>query len=370
MRTLTGINRIFMAIVLALLLCSACAPQPETPATEATRDANGQAIDALGRSLPLTDSPQRIVVAGKSALSVLEAIYLFPEAADRVVALVSGRQSPGDFLRLVDATFDDKELLEIEAGPEQIAPFAPDIVLTRSFMESKLGRSLEEIGIPVAYVDLETPDQYSRDIATLGQILGSPARADEIRRYYEDRVDFVARTIAASDSSAVPQVLLVQHSARGGDIAFSVPASPWMQTAIVEMAGGAPVWKEAAQAGGWTVVNLEQVAAWDPDVILLVDYGGDAELAVAQLRSNPQWQELRAVRDARFFPFPADFYSWDQPDPRWILGLTWLAQKLHPASFPDLDMEEEVIDFFDRMYRLDRSTVESNILPFRGDALR
>lgn len=352
-----------------LALLGACGPRPvEMSEATVARDTAGPAgdvevVDALGRTVRFSKLPERIVVAGRSTLTVLDAMYLFPEAADRVVGLVSGRQDPGTFLAHVDARFADKTLLEIDAGPEQIAPLHPDVVIMRSFMEAKLGRALGEIDIPVLYVDLETPDQYARDLTTLGQLFADERRAEEIKAFYQSQRDYVEQRLGQTEPEQRPSVLLLQHSDQGGAVAFSVPASSWMQTSLVEMAGGTPVWREAALGGGWTVVNLEQVAAWDPDVLLLVSYGSDPAQAVHQLELDEKWRALRAVEQGRIYAFPGDYYSWDQPDPRWILGLTWLAATLHPDQFSDFDVRQSLVDFFEQMYGMSQESIEASIVP-------
>jgi iron complex transport system substrate-binding protein len=146
-------------------------------------------------------------------------------------------------------------------------------------------------------------------------------------------------------------------------VAFNVPPASWIQTTLVERAGGQPVWKEAAQGGGWVVVGFEQIAAWNPDKIFIVNYFGSVDDVVQRLKADPQWQSLAAVQQEELYGFPKDYYSWDQPDPRWILGLTWLAKTMHPSEFDDLDVEAELFRFFEQMYRLDESVIEQNILP-------
>ncbi|MBP7635967.1 hypothetical protein KBA41_17515, partial [Candidatus Ozemobacteraceae bacterium] len=60
--------------------------------------------------------------------------------------------------------------------------------------------------------------------------------------------------------------------------------------------------------------------------------------------------------------------SWDQPDPRWVLGLAWLATKIHPALFPDNDMKAEARTFFKNFYGIEGEAVEKTILPaLHGD---
>jgi iron complex transport system substrate-binding protein len=134
------------------------------------------------------------------------------------------------------------------------------------------------------------------------------------------------------------------------------------------MAGGKPVWTEASLGGGWTVVSLEQIAAWNPDIIFLITFRGDPEALAEELKADPKWQALRAVQNEKLYAFPLDIYGWDLPDPRWILGLTWVATKTHPERFPDVDLMQEMYDFFLEMYGMDRSAVEEHILPaLKGD---
>lgn len=341
-------------------------PSP-SPQSEAT-PAGIAVVDALGRNVVFATLPQRIVIAGKNTLPMVDTVYLFPEAKERVVGLTVGKQPVGDFIGLVDPDFGQKTILDPEAGPEQIAPLKPDAVILRSFLADTLGRSLEEIGIPVVYVDLETPEQYFRDLSTLGQLLGNEARAEQIRSFYQSRLDLIAAGLQGLKEEEKPQVLLAQYTDQGGTVALQVPSASWIQTTEVELAGGHPVWKEAAQSGGWTVVNFEQIAAWNPDQIVVIVYKGNSAQVVATLKQEPTWQALKAVKDGKVFGFPADIFSWDQPDPRWILGTLWLAGKIHPDRFPDLEIKQQVADFFGQMYGMDQAAIQNQIVPtLKGD---
>lgn len=391
-------NHLFVVILcLAAVLLAACGAQPEPAATaepptvaptaEEAEPAGDSplptpvpegdsvpatggvtVVDALGRTVELEAPPQRIVSAGRSGLTIVETLYLFPETQERLVALSVGQQNPGDFLSLVDPDFGSKTQIAPDSGPEQIAPLQPDVVVLRSFMADTLGAALEQVSIPVVYVDLETPEQYFRDLVTLGQLLGNEERAREIEAFYRERLDANEAGLQDLDPADRPRVLLMQYSAQGGEVALEVPSVAWLQTLEVELAGGEPVWREAAQGGGWTVVNLEQIAAWNPDQIYVVSYGDDPAAVVEELRDNAQWQELAAVQAGQIHGFPGEFLSWDQPDPRWILGVTWLATKIHPDRFPDLDVNEEVVSFFVEMYGLDEATVAAEIVPrLRGN---
>ena len=102
--------------------------------------------------------------------------------------------------------------------------------------------------------------------------------------------------------------------------------------------------------------------------IFVISYGADPAQVVAGLEANPQWQALRAVQAGQLYGFAADLFSWDQPDPRWILGTTWLASKIHPDRLEELDLLDEVSQFFGQMYGMDEASVQEQIVPLlKGD---
>lgn len=317
--------------------------------------------DATGHTVTLPENPDRIAIAGRATVMVQDAIYLFAEAPERVVALESRNQSAFAFLPVVDPDLKNKEILEKNIGPEQIAAVKPELVILKSFMAESIGEPLEQLEIPVVYLDLETPEAFYRDIEVLGEVFGNSERAVEINSYYQTRVTAVEDMV--SEALDKPTVLMLRYNEDGGEVAFSVPPASWLQTRLVETAGGVPVWADAEGGSGWTVVNLEQIAAWDPEMIFLIDYAGNASEIALQLRNNSLWQNLTAVEEDQLYSFGYDFYSWDQPDTRWILGLQWLATRIHPDLTGDLDILAEVNSFYGSLYFLDQETIDSEVVP-------
>ncbi|MEW5717754.1 MAG: ABC transporter substrate-binding protein [Chloroflexota bacterium] len=352
-------------IVSTLAACSAPA-QPTTVPTPATAAPASGAIvvtDALNRTVKFDKAPQRIVLAGKAFFMVLDALYLFPEASQRVVGLPELTQSAIDFYPVIDPDRANKTFFQgNDVGPEQILPVKPDVVITKSVNASKLGKALEQVNVPVVYVDFELPEQYARDLAILGQVLGNPERAKKVDAYYKEQMERVSAKTKNLKDADKPKVLLLQYAEKSGTVAFSVAPAEWMQTLIVEMAGGQAIWKQAADKGGWTIVNLEQIAAWNPDQVFIVNYSGNSKTVVAKLKADPKWQSLRAVKESKIYGFPGDFYTWDQPDPRWGLGLIWLATKIQPALFGDVNINQEINQFY-ALYGLNPATVQSKVTP-------
>ncbi len=328
-----------------------------------------EVTDALGREVSFERTPQRIVVAGRGLLMVADALYLFPEAPSRVIAFEKITLGKENFLTVVDPHYAMKTVLPIDVGAERIASLRPDVVLMKSYMQRKLGSSLELLGIPVLYLDFETPDQYERDIRALGHLLENDERSEEIIAFYRGRVRRVEKRVKSIAEQERPRVLFLYYSERGGSRAFNIPPADWMQTILVEIAGGIPVWKDIKTGQGWTRVSFEQIAAWDVDHIFVTSYFTDIDEVKDRLIADTLWKSLRAVREDRIHAFPTDYYNWDLPDPRWILGLTWLASRLYPEKFSDVDMISETRTFFREMYFLDDDSYNRYIKVMLGGDL-
>ena len=323
--------------------------------------------DALGREIALDRLPERVVTAGRAAQLILHAAFFFDEADARVVAMEQRTQRNASMMPLVDSGFAEVIQLERDASTEAIAVADPDVVLLKSYLADSVGAPLEALGLTTVYLDLETPEQFFRDVRTLGALFGDPERADQVLDFYQERLDRVSEAVAAVPAEERPRVLLLQYTDQGGEVAVNVPAAAWLQTMLVELAGGEPVWLDAA-GSGWTVVDLEQVAAWDPDYVLVVYYGGDPAPATEALRADSSWAALRAVREGHVLGFPGDFVSWDQPDTRWILGLEWLANQLLPDGSFSFDVQAEMRAFYRELYGLDETAFKKDVLPLlNGD---
>lgn len=381
-------NKLLSIVLLAsLLLSAACTvqatstavpatPVPPTalpatavPATAVPIVSSFTVTDALGRTVTFANPPERIVLVGKALFMIADAIYTFPDAMNKVVALGSTAQGSGDFVSMIDPNAKTKETLSASSvGPEQIAATNPDLVIMKSSNQQTLGDPLDALGVKVVYVDFETPEQYARDLVTLGQIFQNEARAQEVAKYYTDKVTAITNVTSSLTDAQKPSVLVLYYNSKNNTVSFNVPPLSWIQTTQVVDAGGNPAWKDSQLGNSWTTVTIEQIATWNPDDIFIVSYFSPVNDVVTSLKADPQWSELKAVKDGKIFGFATDVYSWDESDTRWILGLTWMASKLHPDLFPTLDIKSEAQNFYQTLYSMDSATFESKIVPlFTGD---
>ncbi len=321
-------------------------------------------VDATGKQVVLDSYPERIIVSGKATPYVLDTIYLFPDAAKKLAAIEVRGFDTQEFLTMVDPDVEIKNILERDAGPEQIAPHNPDLAILKSFSLGQLGSALEEISIPVMGLDLESPALFYEDIRNLGIVFNNENRANEIISYYQNIESQIGEMMAGLSDEERPSVLLIQYSEDGGVISFNVPPASYLQTTMIQKAGGNPVWLDAdGGASGWIKVGFEQIAVWNPDMIFVVNYFGDSVESAQELVESATWAGLKAVENNQIYGFPADYASWDLIDPRWILGQQWLAKTIHPERTAEIDLVTNVKSFYLEMYRLTDTQIEESILP-------
>ncbi len=302
-------------------------------------------------------TPGKIIMGGRAAVLVADAVYAFPSARSRIITVGGGDQGLGTFLQELDPSYPSKPVLDRNAAAEVYASYRPDLAIFKGSLKRGVGGALEALGVRVHYLDLETPEDYYRDLEGLGRILGEEARAAELIAYYKGVAETAARISAGA--SRKPRVLVVQNA---GD-AWEVPPASWMQTRIVELAGGIPVWIGANPGDGWARVGFEQTAAWNPDVILVIDYRRGVDEAAARMRADPRFSLLAAGKSGMIRGFPQDFFSWDQPDTRWALGLLWTAKTLHPDRSASLSLEAEARRFYRVLYGFDDAAFDRVVRP-------
>jgi len=368
-------KKTLLGLLIVVLLTAACAPlsaaheeqsitqaaQAEVPDGTTASTAGFSVTDALGREVIFEAYPEKIVLAGKLRTMIVDFLYLFESSAQKILAIETGGQTPDNFIALLDEDIDNKYSLEKGASAEQIAPLLPDLVILKTSMKESIGDALETIGITVVYVDFETVEQIYRDIRILGQVLNENERAELIVENYQDLYnEFSAYVQTGQEKNTV---LLMQVSDAENQYAYEVPSVSYLQTYMVEAAGGEAVWKEAAQAGGWNEVNLEQVNAWNPQRIFVINYQAKAVEIVSALTDSQPFSSLDAVKNGQVKAFPLDYLSWDQPDPRWILGYSWLVYQINPGAVERDYMLAKVTEFYQFFYGLENQVIQENILP-------
>ncbi|HEY2133084.1 MAG TPA: hypothetical protein VGH36_08940 [Acetobacteraceae bacterium] len=69
------------------------------------------------------------------------------------------------------------------------------------------------------------------------------------------------------------------------------------------------------------------------------------------IRNGAAWQPIAAVRDDRIYITPEYVKPWGYPLPEALaLGELWMAKKLYPERFADIDMHKTANSFYENCY--------------------
>ena len=222
----------------------------------------------------------------------------------------------------------------------------PDLIIANA--RSSWLDTVAELEIPIVLYDAETPELLKEAVLLTGQIFGpnSTAQAQAWVDYYNWITETILEGTDVLTEADQPWVLFT------GTSPIKIASGEMYQTSLIQIAGGISVSWELT--GYWNEVNLEQIAAWNPDIIIVPPYGG---ATVAAITDDPEWQILEAVQAGQVFQMPKLVAPWDTPAPDSVLGIIWLSQVFFP-DLVDLDCSEQAAYFFNTFYDYAISTEE------------
>jgi iron complex transport system substrate-binding protein len=278
--------------------------------------------DQAGNTLDIQQPLQRVISAFGPATSIVYSIggkeslvaASYTGAGDPLGASVMERIDPR-FPNLASDDFFSRQNFNIE----EAATLDPNLIIGSA--RSSWVDVVDQLGISVFLMDAETPQQLKEAVSLIGEMFGphSSAQAQAWIDYY----DFIIAEISDQIGNLTPEervkVLFT------GTEPLRVASGDMYQTDIIEAAGGISV--SANLLGFWNDVNIEQIAIWDPDVIIVPPYGGASVEAITE---STEWQILTAVQNGRVYRMPRLVAPWDTPGPDSVMGIIWMVERLYP----------------------------------------
>ncbi len=201
----------------------------------------------------------------------------------------------------------------------------PDVILGQTLCHVcavTLGQLPAAVGTAPVLVPLDgdSIDGIFDDIRRVGEALGRVEAGASLCERLRARLERVEGLVAGQ---ARPRVACLEW------LAPLFNAGHWVPEQVAH-AGGDDVLGEAGARS--REVTWSDLAAADPEVLLLMPCGFDAERAASEsaaLRGRPEWRALRAARERRAYAVDGSaFFS--RPGPRVVDGVELLAAILHP----------------------------------------
>lgn len=334
----------------SLLLCllSGCTSlsQPEQIASAGFTDSAGRTVDVpanITRVAPSGGVAQMILLT--LAPEILVGLSAAPDAA-QLPYFPQGVENLPTFGQFYGSKANINMEALIAAQPQLII----DIGDVKDGIADDMDAVQQQTGIPAIFLDgsLDNlPSTYRR----LGKLLGCEDRAEELAAYIEDTVRMAEQNAA----KILPEDRKTVYYGTGA-AGLACNAKGSSQADVIELVGAVNAIEREGNSNhyGGTEVNLEQVYAVNPEVLLFSADGPYEDL------QNSEWSELFAVRYGTYYEVPALPYSWLSmpPSVNRVIGIWWLGNLLYPDVY-DYDMTEKAQEFYKLFWNYDLTDAEA-----------
>ena len=240
----------------------------------------------------------------------------------------------------VNSTFVDNNF---NVNYEEVAKLKPDLVVIWDY-QPEIGKKLAELGIPSVAIKYGTLEDVQNGIKLVGEILNQQERAAALIKYQQDTNSYLKSKESALAGKDKPKTLYLR------DEQLQVATGESVNKIMINTAGGVNVANEV-KGDSWKKVTMEQVIAWNPEVIILSNF---SEILPEDLYKNKfsgqDWSKINAVKNKRVYKAPMGIYRWDAPCVETPLMMKWLGKVFHPEVFTDYDMRVDLKSFYQKYF--------------------
>ena len=353
----------FTALLLALLLagCAASAPQSGSaasasasasgaqPESAAPAGADAQAVteawgydpcgnvvsatDALGRTVTV-ESPKRVA----ALIGSFADVWCLAGGKDTLVAAADDTWTQFE-LGLPETVVNLGGVKEPSA--EALLAAQPDFVIVSMDSDTNLPKisgviesapaadvdllpTLEQAGIPTAYFEVSTFEDYLAMLEVCTRVTGRPELYEQYGEQVRAQVD---AAVARAEGKEGPSVLYLRATGSSCKVKNSENSVLGEMLAALGCVNIAD-----SDASLLEELSMEAILAADPERIFIVMQGSDQEKVRQTLESavlsNPAWQQLSAVKNGRVYYMDQQLYNL-KPNARWGEAYEKLAEILY-----------------------------------------
>ncbi|MCW4034771.1 MAG: ABC transporter substrate-binding protein [Candidatus Bathyarchaeota archaeon] len=235
---------------------------------------------------------------------------------------------------------------------EELMAENPDIVFVSASGE-EAAAAMENSGMTVVRLQFYNFEDMVHTVRLTGWILGEEAftKALNYVDYFTEVQDNIISTTADLTSSEKIKVL---HLVGNSLDPIRIDAGTGLINTWINLCGGDNAAAEID--GNMQTVSLEQILAWNPDLILI---GSATANDVRETILNDElWSELDAVKNGKVMANPMGVFDWARYSVEEALNIQWVSHTLYPDLFPDTDIRAETAYFYETYYEYTLSEAE------------
>lgn len=337
----------------------------ETGAEGQEKAAEAEAGEAAAETVTITDHADRTVTVPTNPDNVIildilplpSVLTVFLNSAETIKAM-----EPASMNAAKNGILSElyPEILNVrtdimdgeDVNVETLLSMEPQIVFYNAGNKA-LGEKLENAGLTAVGVSptkwkydcIETYDQW---IGLLSEIYPDKGKMEEVSAYSNEIYDRIKEKTADIPEEERKKILfLFQYDDKKMITSGSSFFGQWWCDAVgaVNVANGVTADNSNA------VITMEQVYEWNPDMIVITNF---TQTMPDDLYNNAvgsdDWSTVAAVQNHEVYKMPLGTYRTYTPGVDTPMTLQWLAKKAYPDLFADVDLAEEVRNYYNELY--------------------
>ena len=241
-----------------------------------------------------------------------------------------------------------------DVNVEALLSINPDIVYYNAG-NSALGEKLDNAGLTSVAVSptkwkydcIVTYDEWIDLLSQIYPDAGSGLK-EEVSSFSTRMYDLIAeRTSKLTDEEKKKVLFLFQYDENTMITSGSSFFGQWW----CDASGSLNAANEVAADNSNAAITMEQVYAWDPDVIIITNF---TQTQPDDLYNNAvgddDWSTVSAVVNKQVYKMPLGTYRTYTPGVDTPMTLEWMASILYPDLFPEFDLSKDVKDYYGDLY--------------------
>ena len=302
--------------------------------------------DLAGRQIELTGPAERIVAFPVPTASVVIAldggidrlVALHPEAKVAIEDGILGEFFPAA-KNLPSNILADAAMRGRKPDLAALAALDPDLVVQWDHAGADAD-VLIDAGLPTALLLFGNEAYIRNAIAMIGNAIGKSDKVDELMAWRDETSAAIASGLAGMADGDKPKLAYFFYALTDLHTEGTGTFANWQ----INHVGGV---NAAAGMDGWGSVDIKEVAAWNPDIILLGTF--ERGLHIDRILDDPVLRGTNAVMNKRVYKMPLGGYRWEPASHESPFTWMWLANLLHPDRF-DFDVRAEVLRWYPKLY--------------------
>ena len=317
--------------------------------------------DHAGSQVEIPREVNRVVVT--DILPLPSIITVFLGSGEKVVGMNPASMSAARtgllgelFPDILNASTDFMNGSDINM--EELMKLEPDVVFYNAGSK-EIGEALRSAGFAAVavsvnkwnYDSIETYDQW---ISLLSQIFPEKGdTAEQVSRYSQNIYEDIQNKVSGLKDEEKKDILFLFNYS---DTTMVTSGKKFFGQFWCDAVGGRNVAEGVAAENSNAVINMEQVYEWNPDIIFITNFTPvQPEDLYENAVGQDDWSPVMAVQDKNVYKLPLGTYRSYTPSTDTPMTLLWMAKQVYPDLFSDVDMTQEVKDYYKELYGVDLS---------------